>query len=149
MTLNQATQMPEIQAFRAIRYNLGKVGSLSNVIAPPYDVIGPGLQDELYRKSPYNVVRLILNKIEPGDDNESNNRYTLALRFLPAIGSRKAFSTPIPIRQFTSTIRNSLRRAKTSAVEDSWLGCGFRRSAKGRSFRMKRPCPAQRSIASC
>lgn len=74
--------MAEIQAFRAIRYNLGKVGSLSDVIAPPYDVIGHELQDELYRKSPYNVIRLILNKIEPGDDNEVNNRYTRAARFL-------------------------------------------------------------------
>ncbi len=74
--------MPEIQAFRAIRYNLGKVGSLSSVIAPPYDVIGPELQDELYHKSAYNVIRLILNKIEPGDDNEANNRYTRAARFL-------------------------------------------------------------------
>ena len=74
--------MAEIQAFRAVRYNLGKVGSLSDVIAPPYDVIGPELQDELYRKSPFNVVRLILNKIEPGDDDAVKNRYTRAARFL-------------------------------------------------------------------
>ncbi len=73
--------MPEIQAFRAVRYNLGQVGSLADVIAPPYDVIGPELQDELYHKSPYNVIRLILNKIEPGDDDEVNNRYTRAKRF--------------------------------------------------------------------
>ena len=31
--------MPDIQAFRGIRYDLGHVGSLSNVVAPPYDVI--------------------------------------------------------------------------------------------------------------
>ena len=37
--------MPEIQAFRGIRYDLGHVGSLSDVVAPPYDVIGPDLQD--------------------------------------------------------------------------------------------------------
>jgi uncharacterized protein (DUF1015 family) len=74
--------MPEIQAFRGIRYNLGHVGSLSDVIAPPYDVIGPELQDQLYAKHPNNVVRLILNRIEPGDDNEHNNRYTRAARLL-------------------------------------------------------------------
>ena len=39
--------MPNIAAFRALRYNLGHVGSLSDVIAPPYDVIGPELQDRL------------------------------------------------------------------------------------------------------
>lgn len=73
--------MPEIQAFRAIRYNLGHVGSLSDVVAPPYDVISPELQDALYKKHPCNVVRLILNRIEPGDDDEANNRYTRAARF--------------------------------------------------------------------
>jgi uncharacterized protein (DUF1015 family) len=57
------------------------VGALSDVIAPPYDVIGPDLQDALYRKHPANVIRLILNREEPGDD-ESNNRYTRAARFL-------------------------------------------------------------------
>ncbi len=72
--------MPEIQAFRGIRYDLGHVGSLSDVIAPPYDVISPELQAALYKKHPCNVVRLILNRIEPGDD-EVNNRYSRAKRF--------------------------------------------------------------------
>lgn len=72
--------MPEIQAFRGIRYDLGHVGSLSDVIAPPYDVISPELQASLYKKHPCNVVRLILNRIEPGDD-EVNNRYSRAKRF--------------------------------------------------------------------
>jgi len=73
--------MPEIQAFRGIRYDLGHVGSLGDVVAPPYDVIGPDLQDRLYKRHPCNVVRLILNRQEPGDD-EVNNRYSRAKRFL-------------------------------------------------------------------
>jgi uncharacterized protein (DUF1015 family) len=73
--------MPDIQAFRGLRYDLGHVGSLSDVIAPPYDVIGRELQDKLYKKHPANVIRLILNRDEPGDD-ETNNRYTRAARFL-------------------------------------------------------------------
>jgi uncharacterized protein (DUF1015 family) len=73
--------MPEIQAFRGIRYNLGHVGSLSDVIAPPYDVIGPDLQERLYKQHPCNVVRLILNRIEPGDD-QVDNRYSRAKRYL-------------------------------------------------------------------
>jgi uncharacterized protein (DUF1015 family) len=72
--------MAEIQAFRGIRYNLAHVGRLSDVVAPPYDVISPALQEELYKKHPANVVRLILNRQEPGDD-EANNRYTRARRF--------------------------------------------------------------------
>lgn len=73
--------MPHIEAFRALRYDLGHVGSLSDVVAPPYDVIDTDLQTELYKKHPANVVRLILNRPEPGDD-ELNNRYSRAARFL-------------------------------------------------------------------
>jgi uncharacterized protein (DUF1015 family) len=73
--------MPDIQAFRGIRYDLGHVGSLSNVIAPPYDVIDAELQQRLYDKHPANVVRLILNKDEP-DDGEHSNRYTRAARLM-------------------------------------------------------------------
>jgi uncharacterized protein (DUF1015 family) len=73
--------MVAVSAFRGLRYDLGHVGSLSDVIAPPYDVIGPELQDELYKKHPANIVRLILNRDEPGDNRQSN-RYTRAARFL-------------------------------------------------------------------
>ncbi len=73
--------MPDIQPFRGIRYDLKHVGSLSNVVCPPYDVIGPEFQDELYKKHPANFIRLELNREEPGDD-EGNNRYTRAARFL-------------------------------------------------------------------
>jgi uncharacterized protein (DUF1015 family) len=73
--------MAEIQAFRAFRYDLGRVGALGDVVAPPYDVIDPALQDALYARSPYNVVRLILNKEAPAD-TEANNRYTRAAQCL-------------------------------------------------------------------
>jgi uncharacterized protein (DUF1015 family) len=73
--------MADIRAFRAYRYDLGRVGTLSDVVAPPYDVIDPRLQQALYDKSPHNVIRLILNKEEPGD-TEKNNRYTRAARAL-------------------------------------------------------------------
>ncbi len=58
--------MPQIQAFRGLRYNLAKVGSLSDVIAPPYDVIDGALQQQLYDNSPYNFIRLELTKPQPG-----------------------------------------------------------------------------------
>ena len=73
--------MADIRAFRAYRYDLGRVGALSDVIAPPYDVIDAGLQEALYRRSPYNVIRLILNK-EELTDTEADNRYTRAARCL-------------------------------------------------------------------
>ena len=73
--------MPTIQAFRGLRYDLGHVGSLSDVVTPPYDVIGPDFQDELYKKHPANFIRLELNREEPGD-NDGSNKYTRAARFL-------------------------------------------------------------------
>src|SRR3954463_5442400 len=73
--------MAEIRAFRAFRYDLGRVGALGDVVAPPYVVIDPALQQALYDRSPYNVIRLILNKEEPGD-NGQHNRYPRAARFL-------------------------------------------------------------------
>jgi len=55
--------MPVIKPFCGIRYNLSKV-RLEDVVAPPYDVIGPEQQDELYARHPPNVVRLILGREE-------------------------------------------------------------------------------------
>lgn len=51
----------EIQALDAIVYNQEKV-DIKDVIAPPYDVISGEYTDELYKRSNYNIVRLILSK---------------------------------------------------------------------------------------
>jgi uncharacterized protein (DUF1015 family) len=61
--------------FRGYRYNLKKVGALDDVICPPYDQFRPGLDDLLYARHPFNLARIIMNKIEAGD-TESFNRYT-------------------------------------------------------------------------
>jgi len=73
--------MPDIRPLRGVRYDLAKVGALSDVVAPPYDVIGHDLQDRLYAASPYNIIRLELNKEEPGDA-PGTDRYARAARFL-------------------------------------------------------------------
>ena len=73
--------MPNLEAFSGLRYDLGHVGSLSNVVAPPYDVIDPEMQDALYDRHPANVVRLILNRAEP-EDNEESNGYSRAAMLL-------------------------------------------------------------------
>jgi uncharacterized protein (DUF1015 family) len=73
--------MVQIEAFKGLRYELGHVGALSKVIAPPYDVIGPELQDELYKNHPANVIRLILNRDEPGDET-GDEKYARAARAL-------------------------------------------------------------------
>jgi uncharacterized protein (DUF1015 family) len=73
--------MPDITPFRAVRYDVARVGTLSDVVAPPYDVVDSALQDQLYAASPYNVIRLELNRDEPGD-NGVDARYKRAARFL-------------------------------------------------------------------
>src|SRR5262245_26694143 len=73
--------MAEIRAFRAHRSDLGRGGSLSAVVCPPYDVIDSTLQQSLYDRSPYNVIRLELNKPQP-NDTDASNRYTRAAAFL-------------------------------------------------------------------
>src|SRR4051812_33203639 len=80
--------MPTIAPFRALRYDLKHVGLLTKVICPPYDVIDPELQNELYKLHPANVIRAELNRDEPGD-TEANNRYTRAAKFLANWRSEK------------------------------------------------------------
>lgn len=65
--------MPQLKPFRALFFNQAKV-ALSDVVAPPYDVISPQLQEELYARSPYNVVRL--------DFGREEDRYSSAARLL-------------------------------------------------------------------
>jgi uncharacterized protein (DUF1015 family) len=67
--------MVEVVPFNGLRYNEEKSGPLADLIAPPYDVIRPNMQEELYARNPYNVVRLILGK-QYEDDNDTNSRYT-------------------------------------------------------------------------
>jgi uncharacterized protein (DUF1015 family) len=52
--------MNQFQPFKGTRYNPEKVQP-KDVVSPPYDVISPSQQAELYAKDPHNVVRLELN----------------------------------------------------------------------------------------
>lgn len=69
--------MAEIVPFRGILYNPARVGDVSRVMAPPYDVISPKKQDELYERHPNNIVRIILSKTTP-EDREGADRYSRA-----------------------------------------------------------------------
>ena len=69
--------MANVRPFRGLLFNPQVVRDLSSVICPPYDVISPQLQKELYRQSLHNVVRLEEGEVHPSD-TPSNNRYTRA-----------------------------------------------------------------------
>ncbi len=68
--------MPEVKPFKALRFNKEKVGDISNVISPPYDVISQDMREVLTEKSPYNTVNLILPDGE-GEEKYQNARNTL------------------------------------------------------------------------
>jgi uncharacterized protein (DUF1015 family) len=57
--------VPGFQPFAAVRYNPDRV-SLSDVVAPPYDVIDPDEQARLEARSPYNVVHVDLARESVG-----------------------------------------------------------------------------------
>ncbi|HEX5922896.1 MAG TPA: DUF1015 domain-containing protein [Baekduia sp.] len=60
--------MADVQPLRALRYDLGVVGSLQSVIAPPYDVIDPEQRAALAARSSHNVVSIDLPQAPLGGD---------------------------------------------------------------------------------
>jgi uncharacterized protein (DUF1015 family) len=72
--------MARIYPFRALRYDTSQV-DMQDVVTQPYDKITPAMQQRYYDASPYNLVRVILGKPEPGDDEETNV-YTRAAEYL-------------------------------------------------------------------
>ena len=59
--------MPTIRPFRALRYNQNVAGNISELVAPPYDIIYDEWCERLYNRNPHNIIRLIKTKEEPGD----------------------------------------------------------------------------------
>ena len=54
--------MPEIRPFKGLRYDPETAGHMGTIICPPYDIIPPSMQQDLYDSSGYNAVRLELPK---------------------------------------------------------------------------------------
>ncbi|MBN2317550.1 MAG: DUF1015 domain-containing protein [Acidobacteria bacterium] len=54
--------MAFVYPFRGYRYNSEVVADLDRVVTQPYDKISPELQEEYYRRSPFNTVRITLNR---------------------------------------------------------------------------------------
>jgi uncharacterized protein (DUF1015 family) len=57
--------VPDVQPFPGILYRVPPA-DVARVLAPPYDVITPDAQRELYDRDPRNIVRVVLNR-NPGD----------------------------------------------------------------------------------
>ena len=73
--------MAKLAPLRALRYQVKQASDLAKLVTPPYDVISKAQQACLYDNHPNNIIRLELNRPEPGDD-DNNNSYTRAAAFL-------------------------------------------------------------------
>jgi uncharacterized protein (DUF1015 family) len=80
--------LPQIRPFRALRYGPG-VGDLSQLVAPPYDVISAEERERLIERHPKNVVRLDFPIEEEHDGPD--DRYRRAARILAAWRSDGTF----------------------------------------------------------
>jgi uncharacterized protein (DUF1015 family) len=60
--------MTKIQPFKAVTFNVNKVGDYSLVVCPPYDVISPAAQEVYHKRSPYNFLHVLLTKDLPQED---------------------------------------------------------------------------------
>ncbi|MGH2961183.1 MAG: DUF1015 domain-containing protein [Solirubrobacterales bacterium] len=69
--------MAEVRPLHALHYNLGAVGSLGAVVAPPYDVIDAAMRRELLARSPFNVVEIDLPEAPGGGDRYEHAAETL------------------------------------------------------------------------
>jgi uncharacterized protein (DUF1015 family) len=69
--------LAEIRPFHGIYYNRAQVKDLADVLCPPFDIITPRMQQELYDKSRFNFIRLEFGR-ELFRDSDTDNRYTRA-----------------------------------------------------------------------
>lgn len=72
--------MAELQPFKGIRYNTRKA-KLEEIITEPYDRITPPMQEDYYRRNPYNVVRIILGK-DDDPEHPEKDKYKRAKVYL-------------------------------------------------------------------
>ncbi|HQU13186.1 MAG TPA: DUF1015 domain-containing protein, partial [Thermodesulfobacteriota bacterium] len=69
--------MAEVKPFRGIHYDVKRVGDLTRVVAPPYDVISPEEQEALHRRHPKNITWVDFGMAKEGD-GPGGNKYTRA-----------------------------------------------------------------------
>ena len=59
--------MAQIYPFQGFLYDREITGDHDKVVTQPYDKTSPAMQDEYYERSPYNVIRITLNKEKRND----------------------------------------------------------------------------------
>ncbi len=73
--------MAEVRPFLGLHYNKSLLKDWQSLLCPPYDIIPPERQQELYLRSEYNFVRLELGR-ELSQDNATDNKYSRSAAIL-------------------------------------------------------------------
>jgi len=74
---DKSTMTWNFMPFKGIRYDTSRIGDITAVVAPPYDVISPDQRDRFCATHHRNIVHLELGKDLPGD-TDAENRYSRA-----------------------------------------------------------------------
>ncbi len=73
--------MAVLAPFRGIFYDQKTIKDIALVVTPPYDIISKEEQEKYYQRHPYNIIRLVLGKDLP-EDNDRINKYSRAANHL-------------------------------------------------------------------
>ena len=84
--------MADVRPFHGIHYNLSLVKEPGAVICPPYDIISPQQQLELYRRNDFNFVRIEYGREYP-NDKDTDNKYTRAANTLESWLKQRVLET--------------------------------------------------------
>jgi uncharacterized protein (DUF1015 family) len=120
--------MAEVHPLHAVHYDLGTVGELADVVAPPYDVIDDRQRAELADRSPYNVVELDLPRDPAGGDPYEHAAELLAQWTGEGVLTRDSDPTIWPLEQdYTAPDGSRLtRRGFLARVKLAPYGEGIR-----------------------
>ena len=91
--------MARLEPFPAIRYDPARVDP-DDVVAPPYDVVGPAERAELAARSPYNAIHVDLPVADPAAGLDP---YENAARIFSRLDRRGRRASKTRSRAFTST----------------------------------------------
>ncbi len=92
----RGSSVNEVCPFQGIRYDAAVAGDLSSLLCPPYDIITPELQRELYLRDPHNMVR-IEHPLPLDDQYNERERYrTAATTFQQWMRQGILFRDPVP-----------------------------------------------------
>ena len=106
-----------IRPFRGIRYDPAIAGDLGLNVCPPFDVITPELQQSLYERSPYNIVRLELARRGLSEDPYESSAETQGQWLASGVLRRDAEpSLYVTEETFEFAGQNLVRRGFTGAV---------------------------------